>query len=114
MFWNKPKAPPTLPPQAPPPLETPIRLGQGHPGTFAGPENDLERALLAFRQRQLEAARFLEFLLNSKVYILPHQKDIVSVGGAPGLAKDPHLFSLTYPKYCALAIYSSASRAKPT
>lgn len=91
-----------------------MRLAQGMPGKFTGPENDLERALVAFRQRQLDAPRFLESLFNSPIYVLPRKDDLLPEGEPSRLAKNPHLFSITYPEYVALAIYTSLTRTKPT
>lgn len=91
-----------------------MRLAQGMPGKFDGPENDLERVLVAFRQREIDAPRFLESLFNSQIFVLPKKEDLVADGERIGLAKDPHLFSITYPEYVALAIYTSPTRAKPT
>ncbi len=84
------------------------------PGKFDGPENDLERVLVAFRHREIDAPRFLESLFNSQIFVLPKKDDLVSDGGRTALAKDPHLFSITYPEYVAPAIYTSPSRVKPT
>lgn len=91
-----------------------MRLAQGMPGKFDGPENDLERVLVAFRQREIDAPRFLECLFNSQIFVLPKKEDLGAGDGQPGLAKNPHLFSITYPEYVALAIYTSPTRAKPT
>lgn len=102
-------------PQSSPLKQEPMRLAQGMPGKFEGPENELEQMVVAFRQRQIDAPRFLGILFNSQVFVLP-QKDSFeqSEDKKIVLRKDPHLFSITYPEYVALAIYTSKTRIKPT
>jgi hypothetical protein len=94
--------------------QEPMRLAQGMPGKFEGPENDLESKLMAFRHRQIDAPRFLEFLFNSQVFVLPQKDSFEQSGDKIVLAKDPHLFSITYPEYVALAVYTSKTSIKPT
>ena len=115
MFWKK-KTPPSspLPPELPKPEKEPIRHGKGHPGTFEGPKNRLEEALIAMRTRKIETTRFLEELFNSQIYVLPQAKDLVSSSEKVTLSKSPTLFCMNYPEYSAIALYTSPERAKPT
>ena len=99
---------------SPTPMPKPMSLGEGMPGKCTGPENDLERVLLAFRQRQIPVQDFLESLFNAQVFILPKQADLARDGARIKLVADPHLFSITYPEYVALAIYTSHVRIQPT
>ena len=91
-------------------------MGKGHPGTFDYPKNSLEEALIAFRERRLDAPSFLEELLNSEVYVLPLQGDLIrrsSEGGGPTLSKNPTLFCMNYPKYSAIGLFTASERATP-
>ena len=91
-----------------------MRLAKGHPGTFDEPRTQLELALMAFRARQIDASRFLEDLFNSQVFVLPKREDINPGDEGFKLAKNPHLFSITYPEYVALGLYTHQDRMKPT
>jgi hypothetical protein len=119
MFWKKKTEAKAPPPATPPPLpaKEPMKTGKGHPGTFDAPKNPLEESLIAFRERRLEATRFLEELLNSEIYVLPLHSDIVessSEGGGLALSKTPTIFCMNYPEYAAIGLFTAPERAKPT
>ncbi len=108
MFWNrKPKKTDS---EVPPP----IPLGKGHPGAFDEPKNDLEVALLAVRSRQLETPKFIEFLFNANVFLAVPEGQFDRIDGTLKLKENPTVFTVTYPEYTALAIYTHESRLKPT
>lgn len=103
-------------PQPPPlPVEkkAPIALGKGNPGVFDGPKNDLERALLAVRNREMETLDFLEYLLNSNVFIAVPDGQFREDGGEMKLVGNPILFSMCYEKYTAVAVFTHQSRIDP-
>jgi hypothetical protein len=112
MFWKKPSAPP--PSVAAQPAPPPMKLGTGMPGKFERAVNDLELALVACRERRNQIPQFLEILFNSSVFVLPRHDSFEGDGDAIRLKASPHLFSITYPEYVALAFYTSPERAKPT
>ena len=113
MFWSRKKeTPPPIP--ATPSTPPPIPLGKGHPGTFDEPKNDLERALLAARNREISAQQFLEYFLNSNVLVAVPDGQIVKESDQVKLISNPTLFTITYPEYVALCFYTHESRLKPT
>ena len=69
---------------------------------------------MALRARQIDVPSFLEELFNSNIFVVPKKEDIVASDTGFSLGKNPHLFSITYPEYVALGLYTSPERAKPT
>jgi hypothetical protein len=109
MFWSRKKE--TPPPAATPP---PIPLGKGNPGIFDEPKNDLERALLAVRNREIPTQKFLEYFLNSQLFVAVPEGQTQKDGDQGKLISNPTLFTITYPEYTALCFYTHESRLKPT
>jgi hypothetical protein len=93
---------------------TPIALGKGNPGVFDEPKNELEKAIIAVRNRELPAPKFIEYFLNSTVYVAVPAGQFQKTEKGISLVQNPTLFTITYPEYTCLCFYSHESRLKPT
>lgn len=92
----------------------PIRTGKGHPGTFEGPVNDLERAIVAVRNRDLPTPKFIEYFLNANAFVAVPEGQFEKTEDGVKLVRNPTLFTVSYPEYTCIAFYSDESRLKPT
>lgn len=103
---EKAKTPPTG-------AEEPIRLGEGALGTFAGAENELERVLMAFRQRQAGIPELLDALFNSTIFVVTNEPGLAWESNQPRLVSHASIFCMKYPEFDALGIFTSVSRTIP-
>ena len=91
----------------------PIPLGKGTIGTFTSPENELERVLVAFRQREASIPDLLDALFNSTIFVVTVEPGLAWADNKPQLVPNASLFSMIYPEFNALGIFTSLSRTLP-
>ncbi len=96
------------------PSPAPIPPGKGNPGIFDEPKNDLEKAIIAVRNRELPTPKFIEYFLKSTAYVAVPAGQFQRTEKGNSLIQNPTLFTITYPEYTCLCFYSHESRLKPT
>ncbi len=93
--------------------EVPIQP-QDAPAKFESPKNELEEQIVEYRSRNIETDDFVKYLLKSKAYIITTEDQVIKSDEGLSLVQNPVLFSMNFPEYSCLCIYTENYRATPT
>lgn len=77
-------------------------------------KNKIEEKVLAYQRRDMDGKEFIKLFLESNFYVIGTKDQFVIEDGVARLAKNPKLFSLHFPEYSVLCLYTHNSRINPT
>ena len=81
---------------------------------FDSPKNELENEIVKLKSGEISGKEFIIYLLQSDGYVCTLEDQFFSEESQVKLKKNPSLFSITYPEYSTICIYSHTSRIEPT